>query len=118
MPTLLDLAEVAGPRIRKLDGVSLAPLLLEGRALPDRTLFWGYNGRFAVRQGSWKLVVNQPGNGAARMKGKTKAAAPAAALYDLASDLGEKTDLSARQPERVRQLKAALAAWREEVAAP
>src|SRR5688500_1184847 len=65
MPTMLELAQVSLPRGHELDGVSLVPLLLEGKPLSARTLYWGYNGRFAVRQGPWKLVVNQPMNDAA-----------------------------------------------------
>ena len=113
MPTMLELAQVPVPRGHKLDGVSLTPLLLEGKPLADRTLFWGYTERFAVRQGPWKLIVNQPAGEAA--KGKAKKDAVGASLFNLASDLSEKTDLSAREPERVRQLEAALAAWRREV---
>jgi hypothetical protein len=98
-----------------LDGVSLGPVLLEGKPLPARTLFWGYNDRFAARQGSWKLVVNQPSNDAGKAKAKKKETA-GAMLFNLANDLGEKSDLSAKEPQKVRQLQAALAAWRKDVA--
>jgi arylsulfatase A-like enzyme len=119
MPTLLELAQVPAPRGHTLDGVSLAPLLLTGATLPGRTVFWDYNGHAAVRRGPWKLLSNQPRPDAAkaRGKGKTKAGA-SVALYDLARDPGEKTDLATREPERVREMLAALAAWRRDVAAP
>jgi arylsulfatase A-like enzyme len=113
MPTMLDLAGVPVPVGHKLDGISLAPLLLKGEALPSRTLFWGYGGRYAVRQGPWKLVVNQPGAGSA--KGKKAGTVASTELYDLANDIGEQHDLASRERSRVRQLEAALAAWQKDV---
>jgi arylsulfatase A len=114
MPTMLELARVPVPSGHTLDGVSLVPLLLEGKSLPDRTLFWGYNDRFAVRQGPWKLIINQPSDMATKTKAKKKEAI-GASLFNLADDPSEKADLSAREPGRVRQLEAALAAWRKDV---
>ena len=128
MPTMLDLAKVSVPAGHRLDGTSLVPLLFESRPLPERTLFWGYTGRFAVRRGPWKLLVNQSAGEATKAKGKKKAGSEAAAtapaagsatlLFHLGDDLGEKRDLAAREPGRVRELEAALAAWRKEVARP
>jgi len=120
MPTLLELAGVSVPAGHHLDGTSLVPLLLESRPLPARTLFWGYTGRYAVRQGPWKLVVNQapaePAKGKAKAKNKA-GSGPAVALFHLGDDLGEKRDLAARDPARVRELEAALAAWKKDVGA-
>lgn len=115
MPTLLELAAAPAPRGLALDGVSLAPLLLASRPLAERTLFWAYGGRYAVRRGPWKLVLNQPGP--ETPKGK-KAAARGPALFNLGDDLGEKKDLAAAEPARVRELEAALAVWRQDVNAP
>jgi arylsulfatase A-like enzyme len=114
MPTMLDLAGVSVLRAHQLDGVSLAPLLLAGKALPTRTLFWGYTERFAVREGPWKLVVNQPSTDAPKAKGKARTMA-STALFNLENDLGEETDLAGREPERRRRMEAALAAWRKDV---
>jgi arylsulfatase A-like enzyme len=111
VPTLLeaagiDVAKTVGP----LDGVSLMPLL-KGTALPERPLFWHFphytnqGGRpaGAMRAGDWKLVENFE-------DGRLE-------LYDLASDVGEASDLAARQPERARDMQRQLAAWRERVGA-
>jgi arylsulfatase A len=115
MPTLLELAAVPMPAGHKLDGVSLAPLLFTGKPLAPRTVFWGYNDRFAVREGGWKLVVNQPRDGAA--KGKAKKATGSPALYDLGVDLGEKNDLADKEPARAEKMATALAAWKQDVGA-
>ena len=114
MPTLLELAEVKIPSGHKLDGISLVALLLEAKPPAGRTLYWGYNYGQAVRQGNWKLVVNQPAADAPKGKAKAKGEATTA-LFDLAQDPEEKNDLAAREPERVRQLAAALATWQRDV---
>lgn len=43
LPTLLDLAEIAPPKIRPFDGVSLKPVLL-GKPLAPRKLYWRTSG--------------------------------------------------------------------------
>jgi arylsulfatase A len=101
MPTLLDAAGIAAPTERPLDGVSLLPVLTGQQQPTQRQLVW--NGA-AIRDGQWKLIVNGKGE-----KG--------VGLYDLASDIGEQTNLATRHPERVEQLQASLAAWRADMAA-
>ncbi|HSJ01238.1 MAG TPA: aryl-sulfate sulfohydrolase, partial [Verrucomicrobium sp.] len=39
-------------------------------------------------------------------------------LYNLANDLGEKTNLATQEPERTKALHDRLVAWRKEVNAP
>ena len=41
-----------------------------------------------------------------------------AELYNLKDDLGEKTDLAAKMPEKAKELREMLAAWRTHVKAP
>ncbi|NQT87778.1 hypothetical protein HQ560_13500 [bacterium] len=38
-------------------------------------------------------------------------------LYDLLRDMGERADLAARMPEKAKELRAMLHAWRDTVAA-
>ncbi|MFP6667984.1 MAG: sulfatase-like hydrolase/transferase, partial [Pirellulales bacterium] len=102
MPTMLQLASLPTDLERKLDGVSLVPLLVEGKSLGQRQLFW--NG-VAMRDGPWKLITNTKG-----LKGGP-------ALFNLADDLGEKNNVAARHPKRVNQMLAALKAWKSDVAA-
>lgn len=100
-PTLLDLTELsstAGPD--KMDGISLAPLLLEGENPPERTLFWRMRSLKAVRKGPWKLVITGPKE---------------IALYNLDDDPGEKTDLSEKHPQILEQLQTELKDWETEM---
>lgn len=100
MPTLLELAGASLPAGHTLDGVSLVPALLHRQALPARRLFWAYAGHHAVRDGPWKLLIERGGS---------------PQLFHLDRDLGEKTDLAAQEPAKVRELQAALAAWKTDV---
>lgn len=102
MPTMLDLAGLESPENRPLDGVSLRRLLLgEARETAPRQLFW--NGK-AMRDGSWKLIV-----------GKSETGEPRPMLFDLATDIGEKNNVSASHPQRVADMVAALAEWQVDV---
>ena len=99
-PTFLELAGLGRRADLKLDGVSLAPLLLEGDVLPDRTLFWRMRDRKAVRQGPWKLVA---------------VGGSPPELYNLTQDIGESSDLSAERPQLVERLLAELQVWESDV---
>ncbi|MHB0936069.1 MAG: sulfatase-like hydrolase/transferase [Armatimonadota bacterium] len=104
LPTGLELAGVKpadGPNA--LDGISLAPLLFRGDALPARTLCWrtSREGAAAVRDGEWKLVRPEPGS--------------PPELYHLVEDIGETRNLAAACPERVEGLQRDLLAWEAEV---
>jgi arylsulfatase A-like enzyme len=64
-------------------------------------MFWERRADRAVRMGNWKWL--KTGN--------------ASGLYDVAADIGEKTDLSKQRPEIVQQLQARFAAWKAEMEA-
>jgi arylsulfatase A-like enzyme len=100
--SILAAAGVAAPPETKLDGVDLLPIL-EGRAPEmERTLFWRVTGarqQQAVRSGRWKLVVDQ--------------ARPL--LFDLSSDIGERTDVIRQHLDVATRLQAALTAWQADV---
>ncbi len=109
MPTLLSLA--GAKSTESFDGVNLADLILQNKAPPPRALYWhqphytnqGGRPAGAIREGPWKLIEHYE-NGACE-------------LYDLAKDLGEATDLAAREPARVAALRGKLEKWRREVGA-
>ena len=102
MPTMLDLAGVEFPDDLKLDGVSLTALMLEGKSLGRRKLFW--NG-VAMRDGPWKLIT--------KVRGKSS---QSPSLYNVADDISEQKDIAAEHPERVEKMTAALEAWKKDVA--
>ena len=106
MPTCVM---VAGGRVDpawKLDGVDLLPYLTgERKGRPHETLFWRIDGMWAVRHGDLKLVHGLAGTDAPE-------------LFDLAKDIGEKTNLAPAQPEKARELKALWEAWNSQQAKP
>ncbi len=113
MDLLPTMAAIAGASLApglKLDGVDLLPMLERGRKLPKRTLFWRFGKQKAVRRGPWKLLVNPKGR-----KQRGKGGGETVHLYNLSDDLGERKDLAAAEPERVRTLQADLAAWEKDV---
>jgi len=108
-PTLLDLAGVKDLPKHASDGVSIAPLFLQTGGLKRDAIFWhfphysnqgGMPGG-AVRQGDWKLIEFYE-------DGKRE-------LYNLKDDIGEKTNLSGKMPEKTRELGQMLSAWRRTV---
>ena len=115
-PTLAEIARQPLPDGRSIDGVSLAPVLLEGADLDRDDLFWyfphyRYNqvGPYAiVRSGDWKLIRYFDGE---------PYGVGEAELFNLADDLGEENDLAAQRPEKVQELEEKLEAWLTDVEA-
>ncbi|MFN4176071.1 sulfatase-like hydrolase/transferase [Phenylobacterium sp.] len=94
--TAAGAAGAALPNDRPIDGVDLAPYLTAGGAAGglDRTLYWR-SGRYKmVMSGGWKLqVAEEP---------------KAVWLFDLKTDPTERRNLAKANPEKVRELTAAL----------
>ncbi len=119
-PTILDIVGVQMPNQPVVDGVSLLPLLegrMKERGKPIGFMLWeGKNrGTFSRADfvkdtqavwiaGTHKLVV-LPGGGTD------------VALYDLFADPAEKTNLAARMPDRVAEMRRDLEAWQRSVRA-
>jgi arylsulfatase A-like enzyme len=90
----------------KLDGVDLVPYLTgQNSGQPHESLFWRYGDQWAVRHGNHKLVVAEGGSEQPE-------------LYDLAADIGERHDLAAKEPAKVKELQKLYDAWNREQAAP
>jgi len=104
-PTCLAAAGTDGavPSDKALDGVDLLPYL-DGKktGAPHEWLFWRYGPQSAARKGRWKLVVRE---------GKTQ-------LFDLDTDIGEKTDLYQQKPDSAREMEEGLAKWDSEMVKP
>ncbi len=112
-PTALSAAGVEVRPEWNVDGVNLIPHL-SGPTLrpPHDALYWRFGQQMAVRQGDYKLVRYDT----AADGGKGGVTGPR--LYNLATDVGEATDLSAREPERVKQLQSLWDAWNAKNVAP
>ncbi len=118
-PTLLAVTATPPPASHPLDGVSYLGLLKTGgkEVLARKALFWHFPGYLgaaggtwrtlpagAVRAGDWKLIEFFEDN---RVE-----------LYDVRNDVGQKKDLAADKPEKVKELRATLVAWRQSLKAP
>ena len=89
------------------DGENVLPALL-GTSASGRTVLVEQAGSLSLRQGSWKYIA--PGKGA-KINPNTKTELgndPEPQLYDLASDLGETTNLASTRAEKTRELAALL----------
>jgi arylsulfatase A-like enzyme len=103
--TTVEMAGVALPQDRKYDGVNLMPYL-RGDTVnhPHKALFWRSNYTWAVRQGPWKLIVDQ-------LSGHH-------VLYNLDQDKVEQHNLYAQSPDIVHMLEAAYGDWESTVIPP
>lgn len=102
LPTAAELAGAKAPK--EVDGVSVLPVLLGKAETPKREyLYWESHQKGfhqAIRVGNWKGVRHG-------LAGPLE-------LYDLAADVGEKSDVAARHGEVVSRLTALLNAARTE----
>jgi len=117
--TLLDAANAPAPTGHTLDGVSLVPHLRGGGApkrerlywyLPLYDIQWGAVPGAIVREGDWKLIeffgdyVDIEKDYAYTPQGRVE-------LYNLRTDAGERNNLAAKMPARVKAMRAALNEW-------
>ncbi len=89
------------------DGFSLCSVFEGGDSSGrDALISHSIAGRFAMRQGDWKLCLSAGSGGwsAPRDKDAVKQGLPALQLFNLADDPGEKNNLVAQQPEKVATL--------------
>ncbi|MFH1268940.1 MAG: sulfatase-like hydrolase/transferase [Planctomycetota bacterium] len=121
LPTLCEIAGVAVPDDRAIDGASFLPIL-EGNPIPRKTpLYWQFNfaptkPKVAMRVGDWKILASltepdvKPGADITpEIQASIKRAEPATfELYNLREDVGETTDLAEKEPERAAAMSAQL----------
>ena len=109
LPTFVSLAGGTVPTDKPIDGSDISNLLLgqsDASARAAQFYFLGYKLQ-AVRAGSWKLALAPQGFSMgftedAMHKGEPK---PGLRLYNLQTDIGETTDVSAAHPDIVKKLK-------------
>lgn len=100
------------PDDRVYDGVDLLPYIQAaagegGRSVegpPHDFLFWRAAYNKAVRQGKWKLIIDEK--------------AERTLLYNMEKDKIERNNVASGHPEVVARLKKALAAWEKELPGP
>lgn len=118
MPTALAAAGVQVQPAWKLDGVNLLPFLSGTTSTaPHESLYWRFGASMAIRKEDWKLVKTVEGP-------PTPGDMPAvkdllgAEIYNLKDDIGEKQNLAAAHPERVKELADAWQRWNKDLAKP
>jgi arylsulfatase len=105
LPTCAEIANAtypekyAGEQILPVEGLSLRPILQEGKRDPHEWLYWEWGGSRAVRQGDWKLSWDR---GVKQWE-----------LYNLVADRTEMSDLAGSQPARVKAMSDAWQRWAE-----
>lgn len=110
LPTLVDAAGVAeiAEFPTDIDGLSFLPALLGDDADAEKhdSFYWEMTGAQAILQGDWKLVKNSRRRDGILIKNKRTE------LFNLHSDPGERHDLAAQLPDKVKELEAMMAASR------
>jgi len=130
-PTLLTLAGGQLDQKLPLDGRDAWPAIAEGKASPhDAILLNTSPTSGAIRMGDWKLVLNgnrtasDEGEDAAALEERRKAkkkqplAVDSVELFNLAQDPYEKSNLAAKNPSKVSELRARYDAWAREAVPP
>ena len=107
LPTL---AKIAGAEINdsSLDGIDLF------KPNMNRLLVWKWQNTWAVRQGNWKLTNANENHW--KSEPSAQYIAPIVdnlelKLFNVADDVGERFDLAAEYPEKVKELEAAYKNW-------
>jgi arylsulfatase A-like enzyme len=123
-PTLLKLAGASADQPLPLDGKDVWPTIAEGKPSPHEEILNNVTPTAgAIRVGSWKLVLNGHRNQDQDADGEAAPAKRAAGkevieLFNLADDLGEKNNLAAQMPEKVKDLRARLDRYSKEQVPP
>jgi arylsulfatase A-like enzyme len=118
-PTMLEMAGLPKNADQHMDGRSFVSQLRGSRQSLPRSLFWHYphygnqggTPGSAIRTGDFKLIeFHEPAAPWPSVGGE-----PRVELYNLASDPGEKVDLSSEMPQKTKELRNDLHTWRHAV---
>ncbi len=110
-PTIAHYTGAKLPK-RKLDGHNIASLIESPTApSPHKALHWERGGRWAVREGKWKLVYK----GRATGEGDELIPEVEYFLSNLDEDLTETRNIAGKHPDIVKRLKKLHTAWAAEV---
>lgn len=89
------------------DTQDVLPALL-GDSKNGRDTLVQHSGTLSLRQGRWKFIPVNKGVARFQQTNTETGNAPQPQLYDLTADPGERNNLAAAQPERVKEMAAAL----------
>jgi arylsulfatase A len=117
LPTFCELASVPLPADRKIDGLSLLPLLHAGKGTEHHEFVYHTWNRFfpdpdhrwAISDTRYKLAAN--------FGDQAKVSPAGWMLFDLVADPGERKNLAAQHPDKVKALRAEFERWFKEVTA-
>ena len=113
-PTMLDLAGVAPNPQQHLDGVSLKPILTEGKTIEDRPLYFHFPHYSGVGCSPFSAVRHK----GLKLYRYYNDARVTHHLFDLDTDPYEQHDLAQTKPEQVKRLRAMLDTWLADTDAP
>jgi len=110
-PTMLEMSGLPAKPEQHVDGVSLVPLLKQKGRLERKAIYWHYphyhgsgsKPSGAVRAGDYKLIEWYEDN--------------SVELYNLRDDIGEKSDLAAKMPDKAAELRGMLHRWLRQIKA-
>lgn len=107
LPTIVEAVDDAPAELADVDGRSHLAGLRDPASSADvgGSVFWTYDGQWAVRRGRFKRVHHA-------REGMTPPSAVECALYDLVDDRTEQTDLSGAFPDLADELDRELAEFR------
>ena len=108
-PTLSELIKAPLPKDRVYDGVSLMPLFSGGsidRSENQPFFYYKCENLQAVRVGDWKLHLPRTKQQIPFWAQKRQKPIKTPRLYNLKTDIAEKNDVAAKNPERVSELLA------------
>ena len=104
-PDILNtFALVAGAKLPEgviFDGKDLRPALFEGAKSPHDSLYFRFRQHAALRKGDWKIVREKPDE--------------PWQLFNLAQDLGERTNQEKARPELVKELESVFSEWEKSI---
>ncbi|MBV9868180.1 MAG: sulfatase [Abitibacteriaceae bacterium] len=106
LPTFVQLAGGTVPQDKKIDGRDIMPLLLGQTHVAPREAHFYYNNYQleAVRAGPWKLALRPQPEGMGKPE-PPDATSPGLRLYNLDTDIGERTNVADAHPDVVQRLQ-------------
>jgi arylsulfatase A-like enzyme len=117
-PTFLSISGAAAPANQVLDGESLVPLFKDSAvSLKREAIYQHFPGYLGAGENTWRTtpvatIISGDWKLMEFMEDKRLE------LYNLAEDIGEKTNLATTQADQAKTLLAKLHAWQAEIQAP